>query len=136
MRPSRSRSWMMRSSVRAPEPAGTGCAPLRRIFAAGPDAAVVAAAAEAACIALRTSKRWTSWILSPATAAIAMYAKKTDTAPEIIRQSIADFQPKATMQSDELKDLDGIMRDAVKLKFLEKPLTPEQLKVFVQIPPK
>jgi NitT/TauT family transport system substrate-binding protein len=69
-------------------------------------------------------------------AAIAMYAKKTDTAPEIIRQSIADFQPKATMQSDELKDLDGIMRDAVKLKFLEKPLTPEQLKVFVQIPPK
>jgi hypothetical protein len=40
------------------------------------------------------------------------------------------------MQSDELKDLDGAMQDAVKLKFLEKPLTPEQLKVFVQIPPK
>ena len=69
-------------------------------------------------------------------AAIAMYAKKTNMAPEIIRQSIADFQPKTTMQSDELKDLNGAMQDAVKLKFLEKPLTPDQIKVFVQIPPK
>ncbi|HEY7971880.1 MAG TPA: ABC transporter substrate-binding protein [Xanthobacteraceae bacterium] len=69
-------------------------------------------------------------------AAVEMYAKKTNMAPAIIRQSIDEFQPKATMQSDELKDLDGAMQDAVKLKFLEKPLTPEQLKVFVQIPPK
>jgi NitT/TauT family transport system substrate-binding protein len=68
--------------------------------------------------------------------AIAMYSKKTDTPPDIVRQSIADFQPKSTMQSDELKDLDGAMRDAVKLKFLDKPLTPDQLKTFVQIPPK
>jgi NitT/TauT family transport system substrate-binding protein len=69
-------------------------------------------------------------------AAVAMYAKKTDTSPDIVRQSIADFQPKATMQTDALADLDGAMRDAVKLKFLEKPLTPDELKVFVQIPPK
>jgi NitT/TauT family transport system substrate-binding protein len=69
-------------------------------------------------------------------AAVEMYAKKTNMAPAIIRQSIDEFQPKATMQSDELKDLNGAMQDAVKLKFLEKPLTPEQLKVFVQIPPK
>ena len=67
--------------------------------------------------------------------AVAMYAKKIDTSPDIIRQSITDFQPKSTMQSAELKDLDGAMRDAVKLRFLEKPLTPDQLKVFVQIPP-
>ena len=69
-------------------------------------------------------------------AAVEMYAKKTEMAPAIIRQSIDEFQPKATMQSDELKDLNAAMQDAVKLKFLEKPLTPEQLKVFVQIPPK
>jgi NitT/TauT family transport system substrate-binding protein len=69
-------------------------------------------------------------------AAVEMYAKKTNMAPAIIRQSIDEFQPKATMQSDELKDLNAAMQDAVKLKFLEKPLTPEQLKVFVQIPPK
>jgi NitT/TauT family transport system substrate-binding protein len=69
-------------------------------------------------------------------AAITTYAKKIDSSPDIIRQSINEFQPKATQQSDELKDLDGAMRDAVKLKFLEAPLTPDQLKVFVQIPPK
>jgi len=75
------------------------------------------------------------WMYSDPSA-VEMYAKKTNMAPAIIRQSIDEFQPKATMQSDELKDLDGAMQDAVKLKFLEKPLTPEQLKVFVQIPPK
>ena len=75
------------------------------------------------------------WMYSGPTA-IELYAKKTNMALDVIRQSIAEFQPKATMQSDELKHLDGAMRDAVKLKFLEKPLTPDQLKVFVQIPPK
>jgi NitT/TauT family transport system substrate-binding protein len=69
-------------------------------------------------------------------AAVAAYAKKIESSPDIVRQSISEFQPKATQQTDELKDLDGAMRDAVKLKFLEAPLTPDQLKVFVQIPPK
>ena len=62
--------------------------------------------------------------------------RSIDTSPDVIRQSIADFQPKSTMQSEKLKDLDGAMRDAVKLKFLDKLLTPEQVKEFVQIPPK
>jgi hypothetical protein len=31
--------------------------------------------------------------------------------------------------------MDGIVRDAVKLKFLEKPLTKEQIADFIQIPP-
>jgi NitT/TauT family transport system substrate-binding protein len=69
-------------------------------------------------------------------AAVTAYAKKIESSPDIVRQSISEFQPKATQQSDELKDLDGAMRDAVKLKFLDAPLTADQLKVFVQIPPK
>jgi NitT/TauT family transport system substrate-binding protein len=69
-------------------------------------------------------------------AAVTAYAKKIESSPDIVRQSISEFQPKATQQPDELKDLDGAMRDAVKLKFLEAPLTADQLKVFVQIPPK
>jgi hypothetical protein len=40
------------------------------------------------------------------------------------------------VQTSEMKDLDGIVRDAVKLKFLDKPLTKEQLADFLQIPPK
>ena len=60
-------------------------------------------------------------------AAIAAYAKKIESSPDIIRQSISEFQPKEVQQSDELKDLSGAMRDAVKLKFLEAPLTPDQI---------
>ena len=43
------------------------------LLMAGPDAAVIAAAAEAGCISFRTSKRWTSRLGSPAMAAIAMW---------------------------------------------------------------
>jgi NitT/TauT family transport system substrate-binding protein len=47
---------------------------------------------------------------------------------------MAKFQPKEALQTDKLADLDGIVRDAVKLKFLDKPLTKEQLTELIQIP--
>ena len=40
------------------------------------------------------------------------------------------------MQTDEMKDMEGIQKDAVKLKFLDRPLTREQLAEFIQIPPR
>ena len=63
-----------------------------------------------------------------------MYAAKLKADEALIKQSVADFQPKATMQTDTMADLDGAVRDAVKLKFLDKPLTKEQLAEFIQIP--
>ena len=68
--------------------------------------------------------------------AMEMYAAKVKVPVEIVKQSAADFQPKATIQSDEMKDMDGIVRDAIKLKFLDQPLTKEQVADFVQIPPR
>jgi NitT/TauT family transport system substrate-binding protein len=68
--------------------------------------------------------------------AVTMYAKKINTDEAIIKQSIRDYQTREALQTDGMKDLDGAMKDAVKLKFLDKPLTPEQVKEFVQIPPK
>jgi NitT/TauT family transport system substrate-binding protein len=68
--------------------------------------------------------------------AIAMYADKIKSSEDLIRKSIQEFQPKDSMQTDEMKDLDGIQRDAVKLKFLEKPLSKEQFAEFIQIPPR
>jgi NitT/TauT family transport system substrate-binding protein len=65
-----------------------------------------------------------------------MYAAKLKIPLDIVKQSATDFQPKSTMQSDEMKDMDGIIRDAVKLKFLEKPLTKEEVAEFIQIPPR
>ena len=40
------------------------------------------------------------------------------------------------MQTDAMADLDGAVADAVKLKFLDAPLTKEQLAEFLQIPPR
>src|SRR5690606_40598487 len=68
--------------------------------------------------------------------AISMYAKKIKADEGMLKQSIAEFHPKTTMQTDKMADLDEAVKDAVKLKFLEKPLTKEQLAEFLQIPPR
>ena len=68
--------------------------------------------------------------------AIEMYAVKIKSDPALLKGSVAEFHPKETMQSDKMADLDGAVRDAVKLKFLEKPMTKEQLTEFLRIPPR
>jgi NitT/TauT family transport system substrate-binding protein len=68
--------------------------------------------------------------------AIKMYAAKVKLDESLIADSIKEFHPKSALQTDEVKDIDGIQRDAVKLKFIEKPLSKEQLAEFIQIPPR
>jgi NitT/TauT family transport system substrate-binding protein len=68
--------------------------------------------------------------------AIAMYAQKIKADEGLLKGSIAEFHPKEAMQSDRMADLDGAVADAVKLKFLEAPMTKEQLAEFLQIPPR
>jgi NitT/TauT family transport system substrate-binding protein len=68
--------------------------------------------------------------------AIKMYAAKMKLDPGLIAESIKEFHPKAALQTDEMKDLDGIQRDAVKLKFIDAPLSKEQLAELIQIPPR
>ena len=68
--------------------------------------------------------------------AVKMYAKKLNADEDLIKESIAKFQPKEALQTDVMADLDGANRDAVKLKFLDAPLTKEQLAEFIQIPPR
>jgi NitT/TauT family transport system substrate-binding protein len=67
--------------------------------------------------------------------AVAMYARKLKADEGLLRESIAEFHPKAAMQTERMEDLDGAVADAVKLRFLEGPLTKEQVKEFLQIPP-
>jgi NitT/TauT family transport system substrate-binding protein len=68
--------------------------------------------------------------------AVAMFSKKTGVAEDLVRRSMQEFQPKDSLQTDHLADLDGAVRDAVKLKFLDAPLTKEQLAELIQIPPR
>jgi NitT/TauT family transport system substrate-binding protein len=68
--------------------------------------------------------------------AISMYAIKIKRSEELIKGSVAKFHPKPSMQTDHMADLEAANKDAVALKFLEKPLTKEQLVEFIQIPPR
>jgi NitT/TauT family transport system substrate-binding protein len=66
--------------------------------------------------------------------AIEMYAAKINADVGMLKEAIPQFQPKEAMQSDAMADVDGAIRDAVALKFLDAPLTKEQLAEFIQIP--
>jgi NitT/TauT family transport system substrate-binding protein len=68
--------------------------------------------------------------------AVEMYSQKMKLPVDLLKDSMEKFQPKEALQTDKMADLDGIVRDAVKLKFLEKPLTKEQLAELLQIPPR
>ena len=68
--------------------------------------------------------------------AVEMYSVKIKRPVEMLKESMAKFQPKEALQTDKFADLDGAVRDAVKLKFLDKPLTKEQLAELMEIPPR
>jgi NitT/TauT family transport system substrate-binding protein len=68
--------------------------------------------------------------------AIKRYAAKVNSPEDFVARSIAKIYPKTSLQTDEMKDMDGIQRDAVKLKFLDQPLTKPQLTELLQIPPR
>ena len=68
--------------------------------------------------------------------AVEMYSEKVKLPVDLLKQSMNDFQPKSTMQTDTFADLDGAVRDAVTLKFLDKALTKEKLTELLQIPPR
>ena len=68
--------------------------------------------------------------------AVEMYSVKMKLPVDLLKESMAKFQPKAALQSDAFADLDGAVKDAVKLKFLDKPLTKEQLTELIVTPPR
>ena len=68
--------------------------------------------------------------------AVEMYARKLDKPPAFIRDNIRTFYPKEALQSERMEDTPGIVRDAVKLRYLRAPLTDAQLTALVRIPPR
>ncbi len=67
--------------------------------------------------------------------AIEIYAQEFKVAPELAVVTRDKFQTREAMRNDRLSDLDAVMADAVALKFLDKPLSKEQLAELVQTPP-
>lgn len=66
--------------------------------------------------------------------AIEMYAAKMKVPVELVKKGLPESHPRSAMQADGLSDVDGIMRDAVANKFLDKPMTKEQLAEFYPFP--
>jgi NitT/TauT family transport system substrate-binding protein len=68
--------------------------------------------------------------------AMRMYAEAIKVPLAIAKTSVEKFQPKDAKQFDRVLDIEGIMANAVATKFLDAPLTKEQVAEFVQIPPR
>jgi len=68
--------------------------------------------------------------------AMKLYAAKIDRSVDFVRDFVTEIDPKAALQTEEMSDLPGILRDAVKLKYLRTPLTEAQLKELIRIPPR
>ena len=66
--------------------------------------------------------------------AVKFYAQKIGKPESLVELSRRQFHPKEALDPDRLSDIDGVMADAVALKFLDAPLTKEQLAEFLQIP--
>jgi len=69
-------------------------------------------------------------------AAVALYARKVGIAEDLVKDAIRDFFPKQALQSDEIKGVQAAMANAIRLKFLDAPLTAQQLAELIQIPPR
>jgi NitT/TauT family transport system substrate-binding protein len=68
--------------------------------------------------------------------AIKMYAEAIKVPVTIAKTAVEKYQPKEAKQFDRILDIEGIMANAVALKYLDAPLTKEQLAEFIQIPPR
>ena len=66
--------------------------------------------------------------------ALQMYSEKVKQPVDILQESLKEFHPNSAMQTDKMADIDGAVKDTVKLKFLDAPLSTEQLAEFLQIP--
>jgi NitT/TauT family transport system substrate-binding protein len=75
------------------------------------------------------------WMYSDPKAA-EIYARKIDKPVDLIRETIKTFYPKEALQTERMDDMPGIVRDAVKLKYIRGPLTEAQLTELVHIPPR
>jgi len=68
--------------------------------------------------------------------AVKYYSEQMRMPESLVELQRDEFNPKSAMNPDKLSDIDLVMQDAIAGKFLEKPLTHEQLAEFIQIPPR
>jgi NitT/TauT family transport system substrate-binding protein len=84
---------------------------------------------------MRAFRETLDWMYSNPEA-VRAYAAHMRMTEDLVQLQRDEFNPKDALNPDKLSDIDLVMQDAVAGKFLEKPLTSEQLAEFIQIPPR
>jgi NitT/TauT family transport system substrate-binding protein len=75
------------------------------------------------------------WMYASADA-LARYIAFSGLSESSVRQMLADFIPRESLQTGHIMGLEGSMQDAVQFKFLAVPLTDDQIKELIRIPPR
>jgi NitT/TauT family transport system substrate-binding protein len=64
-----------------------------------------------------------------------MYAEQRRVPEHLVKQTAEKFQTRQGMQYDRIFGIDAIMTEGVKMKFLDRPLSKDELAELIQIPP-
>lgn len=83
---------------------------------------------------MRAYREALEWLYSDPRA-LKYYSEATSKPESLLVATRQQFHPKQAMSPDRLSGLDSIMTQAVALKFLDKPLSKDQLADLIQIPP-
>jgi NitT/TauT family transport system substrate-binding protein len=83
---------------------------------------------------LKAFQETVDWLYSDP-AARRKYEAMSGNSSKSVERMVADFIPKESLQTGEVKGLPDLMEDAVAYKFIPKPLTDQQLKELIQIQP-
>jgi NitT/TauT family transport system substrate-binding protein len=81
----------------------------------------------------RAYRETLDWMFS-SPEAVRMYAEQMNVPVDLAAMTRDKFQTREAMRNDRLSNLERVMADAVALKFLDKPLSREQLAELIQIP--
>ncbi|MBI3703318.1 MAG: ABC transporter substrate-binding protein [Rhizobiales bacterium] len=84
---------------------------------------------------MRAYRETLDWMYSDPLA-VKYYSESMRLPESLVEMQRKEFNPKAAIDPDKLSDLELVMQDAIAGKFLEKPLSKEQLAEFIQIPPR
>jgi len=84
---------------------------------------------------MRAYRETLDWMYSDPLA-VKYYSEHMGMPESLVELQRKEFNPKTAMNPDKLSDVDLVMQDAIAGKFLEKPLTQEQLAEFIKIPPR
>jgi NitT/TauT family transport system substrate-binding protein len=83
---------------------------------------------------VRAYRESLDWIFADPQA-MQLYSATNNIPVHLVKKTADEFQTRQGMQFDTVSGVDGIMADGVKLKFLDAPLTKDQLGDLIQIPP-